>query len=181
ALPISINGNVNYKLNKIDINVDIGKLSYGNLFLKDFNAYADILDDYGTVRIQGKELKMNNLMSDRFTCSVELNDQIAQYEISMNTKNKELGNFSLKGFMESAVHGYLHQIKSGNVDLYGKTWYLTENGHFIVGKNYLEVENLGLVRNDQKIHFAHMNDHLGVKAILDGFDIDLLNAVALPI
>jgi len=174
---ITINGNVNYKLNKIDINVDIGKLSYGNLFLKDFNAYADILDDYGTVRIQGKELKMNNLMSDRFTCSVELNDQIAQYEISMNTKNKELGNFSLKGFMESAVHGYLHQIKSGNVDLYGKTWYLTENGHFIVGKNYLEVENLGLVRNDQKIHFAHMNDHLGVKAILDGFDIDLLNAV----
>lgn len=174
---ITLNGKVNFSQNKIDLNIEAKRLNYGNLFLRDFNANVDILEDYGTINIQGREFNIDSLRSDQFTCSVELSNQIAQYQFSMNTRNRELGEIRLKGLMEGHEKGYLHQIKSGNIDLYGKTWYLTENGTAVTGLNFIELNNVGLVRNDQKILFTHMNNHLGVKALLDGVDIDILNDI----
>lgn len=177
AEELTMNGSVNFEKNNIDLSLDIGKLSYGDIYLKDFTAILDILNDYGTLQIRGREFKMDNLVSDQLNCTVELNDQIAQYQLSMNTQNKELGNISLKGFMEGHEKGYLHQFKAGNIDLYGKTWYLKENGRAVIGKEFIELDDLELVRNDQKINFVHMKNNLGVKAILEGFDTDILNSI----
>jgi hypothetical protein len=171
-----INGHVDHERSSFKVKSTAKALEIGKVDIKNFVANIDMINDVGDIDVHGENLAFGNSSSDSIFFNAKINRDLLNYTIRFDTLDDKLRKISIAATTKAHKKGFETNILNGNIQFLDDRWYLKNNNKIVLGKDYVELENFSLINGLNMLTLEHINQNQGIKAVISGFDIGVLNA-----
>ncbi len=151
---ISINGNYNNDLGKIDLNVNIDSLTYDNLKFTEFKANAFdrndsliITSSLGSLQSQGA--KINNI---RFGSTSNLRGFYSRLRVEEEDAKNNLELITIVNFPDDSIK---IRFPRSRIKINNKNWTIASGNNILIVDSILQLNNFALQQGEQRITISN--------------------------
>ena len=170
-------GHIDHRKELVVLNTSIDTLSLSGLRINKFQAELGLQFSEGTFSLKGEQFCLNEMTSDSVFFDCQISRDRFDYTIRLDTLDESLNRVRLAATTIPHTKGFSTTISSGNFQWFKDNWFIKTDNRIVIGKDYIDLDNVGLISNQNSIKLEDINDNKGIKAVVSGFDISLLNSL----
>jgi hypothetical protein len=171
-----LSGHVDHRQSLFDINSSIEALELSDIRLNRFHANIDLFEDDGEIRLLAENVHYGSTSSDSLFFLASIARNTLNYSIRLDTIDDKLKRISIAAVTKPHEQGFETNILNGNILFLNDNWYVRNDNRIVLGNRYIDLENLSLVNGLNELSLDDINEHRGVKAVISGLEIGILNA-----
>jgi len=172
---MTISGHIDHSLEIMEINSSIDSLLLGNIQFSNFNSEISLQGESGNITLNGEKLKYNNIETDSLYFDASLYKNQLNYNLKIDTLDDKFRSVAISAMITPHEKGFETEITNGKIEILEDNWYIKNNNKIIIGEKYIDIENFGLINNLNSLVLKDVNNNQGIKAIISGFNMELIN------